>query len=108
MVSVIVIADRHHKYLPGTINSIRQQTCSNLEVLIYHDGKSPSLKQWVDRVSDSRLRLFYQANLSLAEIFNLGIKTAKGEYIAFLQAGDLWHPHKLEKQVFCFNCHPDV
>lgn len=108
MVSAIVIADRAYKYLPGTINSIRQQIFSGFEVLIFHDGKSALLQEWFYRQSDPRLRLFNRKDLSLPQMFNLGIQKAKGEYIAFLKAGDVWHPHKLQKQVFRLNCYPDV
>ena len=108
MVSVIIVADRAYKYLPATINSVRQQTFSNWEILIFHDGKSSHLLQWIDRQSDDRLRLFCQDDLSIADMFNWGIRFARGEYIAFLKAGDLWHRNKLQKQVFDLDCDPHV
>jgi len=108
MVSVIIIADHAYKYLPGTINSVRQQIFSNFEILIFDHGKSRHLQQWIDRQSDDRLRLFSQEDLSMPQMFNWGIRETKGQYIAFLKGGDMWHPHKLHKQVFYLNRDPDI
>ena len=107
-VSVIILAGSDNKYRSGTINSVRQQIFSDLEILIFSDGSSDNLLAWFNRQLDPRLKLFVQQNLNTAEVLNWGLKEAKGKYIAFLKAGDLWHPHKLQKQVLCLDRCPDI
>ena len=107
-VSIIIQVGSEIKYFSETIDSILSQTFADFEILVFHHRQSQNLIECYHRWSDSRLRLFFQDNLDSAQIFNLGIDKAKGEYLAFLQADDLWHPRKLQKQVFCLDCYPDV
>ncbi|MDJ0590700.1 MAG: glycosyltransferase [Pleurocapsa sp. MO_226.B13] len=108
VVSIIVLVGNKNKYFSETINSILQQTFSDFEVLIFNCGNSQNLVKWFNRQSDPRLKLFLPTNLAPATVFNLGIKMSKGDYLTFLEVDNIWHPQKLEKQVFCFNCYPAV
>ena len=108
MVSVIISANNHNRYLLETINNVQQQTFTDFEVLICHGGNSLSLVKWFEGQQDPRLKLFLEENVDLVQMLNLAIKGARGKYIAFLQADDLWHPKKLEKQIFCLNLYPAV
>lgn len=100
-VSIIIPAYNAMKYLPETLNSVWQQTFTDFEVIIINDGSNDNLEQWVSEIKDSRLRLISQPNQGLSGARNTGILAAKGEYIAFLDADDLWANTKLEKQVKC-------
>ncbi|MEL6496722.1 MAG: glycosyltransferase, partial [Cyanobacteria bacterium J06623_7] len=94
-------------YLPATIDSILQQTRTDFEILVFTDD-CRQIRSWFKRQPDSRLRFILQGQLNLATVFNLGIKEARGEYIAFIQPGDLWHPQKLAKQISAFDRDPEL
>lgn len=105
-VSIIVYAYGGIKYLPATINSILQQTYTNFEVLVFDRGHSLTAS-WFER-RDLRLKFFSSINQGISETFNQGILAAKGKYITFINAGDLWHPTKLQKQIFCLDQNPEL
>lgn len=99
-VSVVIPAYNAMTYLPDTLNSVLQQTFSDFEVLIIDDGSTDYIQAWVaQNITDSRVKLIAQANQGLSAARNTGIANAQGEYIAFLDADDLWEPTKLEVQV---------
>lgn len=104
-VSVIIPAYNAMRYLPETLESVLNQTFKDFEVIVVNDGSSDETEQWVGRVSDSRVRLISQANQGASKARNTGIANARGEYIAFLDADDLWAPTKLEKQVALLDSH---
>ena len=102
-VSVVIPAYNAMTYLPETVESVLRQTFTDFEVLIIDDGSSDPVKQWTAQVVDPRVKLISQENQGLSGARNTGIAHAQGEYIAFLDADDLWKPTKLEKQVHCLD-----
>jgi glycosyltransferase involved in cell wall biosynthesis len=102
-VSVIIPAYNAMAYLPETLDSVLRQSFQDIEVLIINDGSSDNILQWVANITDPRVKLISQENQRLAAARNTGIAHAKGEYIALLDADDLWEPTKLEKQVRCLD-----
>lgn len=99
-VSVVIPAYNAMTYLPDTLNSVLKQTFSDFEVLIIDDGSTDYIQTWVaQNVTEPRIRLIAQANQGLSAARNTGIANAQGEYVAFLDADDLWESTKLEKQV---------
>lgn len=107
-VSVIIPAYNAMTYLPETVESVLKQTFTDFEVLIIDDGSSDHIVQWAYRLVDPRIRLISQENQGLPGARNTGIAQAQGEYIAFLDADDLWEATKLEKQVLCLDNNPQV
>ena len=108
-VSVVIPAYNAMKYLPDTLESVLQQTHTNFEVVIVNDGSSDDIESWFESsVIDPRVRLFSQNNQGLSAARNSGIKVAQSELIAFMDADDLWHPSKLEKQFQLFKACPDI
>ena len=102
LVSVVMPTFNAEKYLAESINSVLAQTYNNWELLITDDCSTDDTvaiaKKYAD--SDSRVKLFIQPqNQGAGAARNNSIKNAKGKYIAFLDADDLWLPKKLEKQV---------
>ncbi len=108
IISVIIPAYNAMAYLPDTIESVLQQTFTDFEVLIINDGSSDRIVEWASSLVDQRVRLINQPHQGVCVARNTGITQAKGEYIAFLDADDLWQPTKLEKQVRCLNEQPTV
>jgi cellulose synthase/poly-beta-1,6-N-acetylglucosamine synthase-like glycosyltransferase len=108
-VSIVIPAYNAMTYLPDTLASVFQQTFSDFEVLLVDDGSTDSIQTWVAQtVSDRRVRLISQPNQGLSAARNTGITHSQSEYIAFLDADDLWHPTKLAQQVQWLDAHPTV
>jgi len=107
-ISVIIPAYNTMTYLPETVESVLRQTYTDFEVLIINDGSSDHIVQWASQIADFRVRLISQENQGLPGARNTGIAQAQGEYIAFLDADDLWEPTKLEEQVRCLEDNPTV
>ncbi|MBW4594433.1 MAG: glycosyltransferase [Brasilonema angustatum HA4187-MV1] len=98
-VSVIIPAYNAMAYLKETVESVLKQTFTDFEVLIVDDGSSDRTVEWVSQIKDPRVQLISQQNQGSSGARNTGISAALGEYIALLDADDIWEPTKLEKQV---------
>ncbi len=107
-VSVVIPAYNAMLYLPNTLKSVLHQTFTNFEVLIIDDGSSDQIVNWASLQTDPRVKLISQANQGVSAARNTGIAHAQGEYVAFVDADDLWEPTKLEKQVRCLEENPVV
>jgi glycosyltransferase involved in cell wall biosynthesis len=107
-VSVIIPAYNAMTYLPKTVESVFKQTFTDFEVIIVNDGSSDGIEQWVNTITDRRVKLISQKNQGAAAARNTGIAHAKGAYIAFVDSDDLWEASKLEKQVYCLDNNPNV
>jgi glycosyltransferase involved in cell wall biosynthesis len=107
-ISVLIPAYNAMNYLPETMENVLSQTFTDFEVIVVNDGSSDATEQWVSQIKDPRVRLITQENQGLAGARNTGIAHAKGEYITFLDADDLWEPTKLEKQLRVLEENPEV
>lgn len=107
-VSIIIPAYNAMTYLPETLESAFKQTFTDFEILIINDGSSDNIVEWVSRITDERVKLISQENQGVSAARNTGINNSQGEYIAFLDADDLWESTKLEKQVNCLEVNPTV
>ncbi|MDJ1172689.1 glycosyltransferase family 2 protein [Roseofilum capinflatum] len=107
-ISVVIPAYNAMAYLPETLENLLQQTWQDFEVIVVNDGSSDDTPQWVAEVRDPRVKLVSQENQGLAGARNTGIAHAQGEYIAFLDADDLWEKTKLEKQLQSLEQNPNV
>jgi glycosyltransferase involved in cell wall biosynthesis len=106
LVSVIIPAYNHAHYLPGAIQSVLDQTYQDFEILVVDDGSTDNTHEVVQRYADSRIRYIYQENRGLAASRNTGLRGARGDYVAFLDADDMFLPGKLAVQVAWFEAHP--
>ena len=110
-VSVVIPAYNSSTTIEATLQSVFNQTFRDFEIVVVDDGSTDATRQILERLqaTDSRLAVIHQSNSGVAIARNTGIKASKGAYIAFLDADDLWHPTKLEKQVAVLSqCPPDV
>jgi Glycosyltransferases involved in cell wall biogenesis len=97
------------EYLKDAIDSILNQTFTDFEFLIINDGSTDKSKKIIEQYNDSRIRfLDYEENSGLARVRNKGITEAKAEYIAWLDADDISHPLRLEKQVKLLEKNPEI
>jgi glycosyltransferase involved in cell wall biosynthesis len=107
-VSVIIQAYNAMNYLPKTLESVLKQTFTDFEVLIINDGSTDNIVEWASQIKDPRVKLISQENQGQSAARNLGVVLAKGDYLALLDADDLWLPTKLEKQVNLLEKNPGV
>jgi glycosyltransferase involved in cell wall biosynthesis len=112
MVSVIIIFWNAAKFLQEAIDSVYAQTYTNWELLLVDDGAtdaSPEIARRCAAQEPERVRYFAHLghqNRGMSASRNLGIRHAQGEYMAFLDADDVWLPHILEEQVAILTSHP--
>lgn len=107
-VSILIPAYNAMKYLPDTLESVFRQTYQDYDVLIINDGSTDTIVDWIQEISDPRVRLVTINNQGLAAARNTGIPRLTSEYVALLDADDLWEPTKLEKQVKLLDAEPSV
>ena len=102
-ISIITPAYNSEKYIAETIQSVLSQTYSNWELIIVDDGSTDSTLEVVKEFAkkESRIKYIYQENGKQGKARNRAIKEAQGEYLAFLDADDVWKADKLEKQLNC-------
>jgi glycosyltransferase involved in cell wall biosynthesis len=99
-VSVIIPTYNYARFLAEAVDSVLCQTFGDLEVIIVDDGSTDNTPDVVrPYLSDERIRYIRQENKGLSAARNTGIRAARGEFIALLDADDVWLPSKLEKQV---------
>jgi glycosyltransferase involved in cell wall biosynthesis len=98
-VTIVIPAYNAMGYLPETMETILNQTYTDFEALVIDDGSTDNVVEWVSQLKDSRVKIVSQANQGVSTARNQGIELARGEYVAFSDADDLWEPTKLAKQV---------
>jgi len=98
-VSVVMTTYNYGRFLGEAIQSVLDQTFQDWELIVVDDGSTDETSEVVASFPDPRIRYIYQQNQGNAAGWNRGIELARGTYIAFLDADDLWLPMKLEKQV---------
>lgn len=87
-----------------TIRSILNQTHQNIELIVVDDGSTDKTREVVEGFGDRRIRYIFTDNWGgPARPRNIGIRKAKGEYIAFCYDDDLWLPQKIEEQLKHFD-----
>lgn len=106
LVSVIIPVKNGEKYLGSAIQSVLKTNYSPLEIIVV-DGKSVDGTAEVIRSFPS-VRHVIQEGKGLADAWNVGIGTARGEMISFLDHDDYWAPEKLKLQVGCLVEDPDI
>ncbi|MBS6375844.1 MAG: glycosyltransferase family 2 protein [Clostridium sp.] len=101
LVSIITPCYNGEKYISETIKSVLKQSYTNWEMLIIDDGSKDHSAEIVNSfaIKDQRIKLIQQENKGSAAARNNGIRCAEGQYIALLDADDLWLPEFLEKQI---------
>lgn len=91
-VSVVIPAFNYARFLPATIESVLAQTHSALEVILVDDGSTDDTREVAARFTDPRVRYVWQKNAGLSAARNTGIREARHDFVAFLDADDLWLP----------------
>lgn len=107
-ISVIIPLYNAIEKIKNTIESVIKQTYSDsIEIIVVNDGSTDGCEKIVkDMILDNQtnrvIKLINKPNGGVSTARNRGIKECRGEYIAFLDADDAWHPQKLELMMQCF------
>jgi glycosyltransferase involved in cell wall biosynthesis len=107
LVTVVIPTYNYADFLREAVLSVLDQTFQDFEIIVV-DGGSTDHTPSVIKEFPEKVRYIYQENQGTMVARNTGIAAARGEYIAFLDADDLWLPAKLEKQVALLRQHPEV
>lgn len=110
LISVIVPVYKVEQYLDQCIESLLNQTYSNLEILLIDDGSPDGCPAMCDghAARDSRIKVIHKQNGGLADTRNTGIDAATGDMIAFLDSDDWLAPETYEEQVRAFQQDPEL
>ncbi|MFT6208936.1 MAG: glycosyltransferase involved in cell wall biosynthesis, partial [Colwellia sp.] len=95
IVSVIIPMYNVEKYIEQSIDSVLKQTYHNFEIILVDDGCTDDTLNKVNKFTDPRIRLIHQTNRGLSGARNTGIDSARGLYVALLDADDYWAKDKL-------------
>lgn len=107
LISCIIPTYNGEKFLREAIDSILEQTYWPIEIIVADDGSKDGTAAVAKSYGDP-VRFITQETAGPAATRNLGIQAAKGEFLAFLDADDLWHPEKLERQFAHFQEQPKL
>lgn len=112
LVSVIIPYFNSERTLLRALDSVRNQTLKDFEIILINDGSIDTSENIVEdysrKYNNFKLIHLRQSNFGPSEARNKGIRHSSGQYIAFLDSDDSWEPNKLEIQVTFMEKHPDV
>jgi glycosyltransferase involved in cell wall biosynthesis len=100
-VSVVLCVHNGARFLERAVESIRQQTFEDFELVLINDGSTDESTAIVDRLAaaDHRIRAVHQQNQGLTRSLNVGLRLARGEYVARQDDDDISRPTRLSRQV---------
>lgn len=104
---VVIPAYNSARCLPEAIDSVLNQTYKDLELIIVDDGSTDNTQMALKKYKD-KIGYIYQENQGSYKARNTGIKATHSEYIAFLDADDIWIPQKLETQMEFIDANPNL
>lgn len=106
--SVVIPTYNREKTILRSVQSVLEQTYSDIEVLVIDDGSDDATGEVVKRIEDDRVRYIrLEQNGGVSNARNTGARMAQGEWIAFQDSDDCWRKDKLEKQMTYAEQHPE-
>ncbi len=97
LVSVIIPAYNHERFVGAAVESVLEQSHSELELIVIDDGSTDRTGEVVQGFRDSRLTYHYQENQDAYNTINRGLGMARGDYIAILNSDDIYFPDRLAR-----------
>lgn len=98
-ISIVVIFYNQNDLVCRALESVVGQTYRQLDIIVVDDGSDEPIESLLDGFEDDRIHFFRKENGGAASARNLGIREAKGDYIAFLDGDDLFLPNRIERLV---------
>ena len=109
LVSVIIPTYNQAKFLAESVQSALDQTYQNIEVIVVNDASTDHTDEVMSRFNDPRIKyITHEQNRYAAAARNTGIHVSSGEFIAFLDADDRYHPEKLNSLVTYLEQNPEI
>ena len=110
LVSIIIPAYNRADYIDQTIQSVLEQSCSNVELIVIDDGSTDGTYQKIQSYKEKLILLTHDdhVNKGQSAAINLGLSRARGKYIAILDSDDYWAPDILEIQVEYLEKHDEI
>lgn len=100
LVSIIIPYFNCEKYIAETLDSVKKQTYANIEVILVNDGSSVASTEYVQSlIQNTDMIYIYQENQGVSAARNTGGKTARGEFLLFLDADNIIYPEYIQKTV---------
>ncbi len=96
-VSVVIPAYNHERFIRDAVNSVLNQTFSDLELIVVDDGSTDRTGEIVQSCDDPRLQYHWQKNQDAFNTINNGMRMASGDFIAILNSDDIWELNRLER-----------
>ncbi len=108
LVTVVIPSYNSAHLIWDTIQSVRRQTIQSIEIFVVDDGSTDDLAAVLgpDLADDPRMRLIRRPNGGVAAARNTGLEAGRGEFVAFVDADDIWHPRFLEELVAALRDNP--
>jgi glycosyltransferase involved in cell wall biosynthesis len=107
-VSVVIPTYNCVQFVTEAIDSVLNQTFKDFEILVVDDGSKDETREVLTEKYGTSIQYLYKENGGVSSARNFGIEKAKGKYIAFLDADDVWMPEKLEKQASALEGNPEI
>jgi glycosyltransferase involved in cell wall biosynthesis len=108
-VSIIIPTYNRADFIIETIKSVSDQTYQNWEIIVIDDGSDDDTEERIFQLNDERIQFYKAGRIGInGKIKNIGIKKSTGDFIAFIDSDDLWHPEKLEKQINALQKYPEA
>ena len=108
LVSIMMPVFNGLPLIKASVESLMNQTFKNWECIIIDDGSNDGTSDYVDQLNDVRFKVFHQENKGRPLARQRALDNAKGKYLGMLDAGDLYHPEKIERQVQILETRPEV
>lgn len=106
-VSVIIPTYNRAAVVTEAIDSVLAQTFRDFELIVVDDGSTDDTRNRLVGYGE-RIRMICQENHGVSHARNVGIRAARGKYVALLDSDDLWLPKKLETQIAVMEAQPDI
>ena len=106
---VMPVFNSQVSYLKEAVDSILTQTFKDFEFIIIDDGSTGNCREYLESLSDPRIRIIHnEENLGITKSLNIGLREARGKYIARMDDDDISLPFRFEKQFAFMERNPDI
>lgn len=107
-VSIITPAYNAARYLPQAVASVVEQSFQDWELIIINDGSTDATRDYLDTLTDPRIRVIHQENGGVSRARNAGLECARGAFVTFMDADDALPRESLAVRVRYLDAHPEV
>lgn len=107
LISVVMPAYNHERYVGAAIDSVLAQTCPDWELIVIDDGSTDRTGDVIRGYADPRIRAFSQENQDAFNALNRGLSLVRGQFVAILNSDDVYAPARLERLAAVFREVPE-